>query len=63
VFGDIDATSNKKFLVRASFLEIYNEDIRRGLTPGAHTRPRTSSTLGVFVTETLNPHIDSHKSA
>ena len=30
VFGDIDAgeSTNKNFLVRASFLEIYNEDIR-----------------------------------
>eukprot|EP00227_Mantoniella_beaufortii_P001149 CAMPEP_0197614672 /NCGR_PEP_ID=MMETSP1326-20131121/59645_1 /TAXON_ID=1155430 /ORGANISM="Genus nov. species nov., Strain RCC2288" /LENGTH=429 /DNA_ID=CAMNT_0043183549 /DNA_START=129 /DNA_END=1415 /DNA_ORIENTATION=+ len=28
VFADIDATGNKNFLVRASFLEIYNEDVR-----------------------------------
>ena len=28
MFADIDATGNKNFLVRASFLEIYNEDVR-----------------------------------
>jgi kinesin family protein 3/17 len=33
IFGSIDSTSNKNFLIRSSYIEIYNEEIHDLIGP------------------------------
>jgi hypothetical protein len=65
VFADIDAidSTNKQFLVRASFLEIYNENVR-DLLGKDQTKTcdlkETPDTVGLWCK--LNPVVESARS-